>query len=127
MKKIAFILSFLVLSQLGYSQKPLSKAAINNFARNSEFQAQYNQDQNFLLVTLIKHLAVKVGGVDNAYLAITSTASDKKARESVFEAFNSINGGDVNRLRMCLFHWGVESGYAKEIAMYIHTKYAKDE
>jgi hypothetical protein len=111
------------LTQNGIAQKALSQGTIKEFARACEFQAQYNQNQNFLLVTLINHISDKAGSTDKAYTKMINTEIDREAREDVFEAFHSISGGDADKLYTYLFNWGVSAAHAKEISGYINRKY----
>jgi hypothetical protein len=111
--------------QICSAQKVLSKTAIHDFANSCEFQVRYNQNGNFLLVTMMQHVTRKTGSVDQAYNKFISTEADKDAREMVFEAFNEVCGGDQVKMNNYLFNWGLSAANAKEISGYISTKYAE--
>lgn len=125
MKKINLLLSLLFLSFLTFAQKPLSPASISEFASSCQFQAKYNQNGNFMLVTLMQHIAIKVGGIDQAYQDMISVRIDKDARNAVFEAFYSLSGGNKGKLYTNLFDWGVTDVHAAELAGYIISKFEK--
>jgi hypothetical protein len=80
-----------------------------------------------MLVTLMQHIAVKAGSMLKADVIINSTGIDQKARETVFEAFNSVSGGDPDKLFLYLNHWGLSAANAKEISGYIRAKYSSQE
>lgn len=126
MKSFKALLAFILICvvHIGYAQKAVSQAAIKDFSSSCEFQSKYNQNQNFMLVTLMQHIAVKTGSsMMKADVIINSTGIDKEARETVFEAFNSISGGDPDKLFLYLNNWGLTPAYAKEISIYIGKKY----
>jgi hypothetical protein len=56
-----------------------------------------------------------------------STETDKQARETVFDGFNSLSGGSADKLNSYLFNWGLSPLHAKEITNYIGSKYRKIE
>lgn len=128
-KKIAYL--FILLLSIGIStnaQKALSNAAIKDFANSCDFQVRFNQNNNYTLVILMQDIRGRIdGGVDKAMVDLTSTETDKKAREIVFAAFNSLSGGVPDRLYNILFSWGLSAAHAKEISDYISIKYAAKE
>jgi hypothetical protein len=128
-KKIAYLLILILSIGIGSNaQKVLSGVAIKDFSNSCEFQVRFNQDNNYTLSILMQHIrGIKVGTIDKAFADLTSTETDKKAREIVFEAFNSLSGGDPDRLYNLLFNWGLSSANAREISSYISTKYAVGE
>jgi hypothetical protein len=125
-KKIAYL--FILILGIGVNsiaQKSISGVAIKDFASSCEFQVRFNQNNNYTLAILMQHIRLKVGTLDKALADITSTETDKEAREIVFEAFHSLGGGDPDRLYNLLFSWGLSAANAKEISGYISIKYAE--
>lgn len=122
----AGIIAFLILClvHVTNAQKTLSQAAIKDFASACEFQSRYNQNQNFLLVTLIQHMALKAGSTDKAYTYMIKTEIDQEARETVLEAFSSVSGNDPDKLYTYLFNWGLSAVNAKQVSDYILKKYS---
>lgn len=124
MKKIALITILLISNITLFSQKTISKLAISEFSNACTFQVRFNQNNNFLLSTLMQGLAAENGGINQAYTILVSTEIDSSARNKVFKGFYKLSGSDQSKLFMYLFDWGLNSKSAKEIADYISHKFS---
>jgi hypothetical protein len=118
-KRSLFLLAFISLIQISFAQS-LSKAAIRDFATVCSYNLKYDNN-SYLTAALLNGLARKYGA-EQAYRIMGSVETDAKSRSILFSAFHEL--GTAERVSIYLSDWGVNPAFAKEIALYIDTKYA---